>query len=74
MIFNTTIKDGGYAQAGYEGLFRLGVALVCMRLLGIYIEVFGSMLETGLGLIVVITEGIPVLDMMRVKNYLKSKF
>ena len=38
-------------QAGYEGLFRLGVAGVCLRLLGIYIEVFGSMLQTGLGLI-----------------------
>jgi uncharacterized membrane protein len=39
-------------QIGHEGLFRLGVAAVCLRLLGIYIEVFGSMLETGLGLIV----------------------
>jgi hypothetical protein len=39
-------------QAGHEGLFRLGVAAVCLRLLGVYIEVFGSMLETGLGLIV----------------------
>ena len=39
-------------QAGHEGLFRLGVAAVCVRLLGVYIEVFGSMLETGLGLIV----------------------
>jgi uncharacterized membrane protein len=38
-------------HAGYEGLFRLGVAGVCLRLLGIYIEVFGSMLQTGLGLI-----------------------
>jgi uncharacterized membrane protein len=38
-------------HAGYEGLFRLGVACVCLRLLGIYIEVFGSMLQTGLGLI-----------------------
>lgn len=39
-------------QAGHEGLFRLGVAAVCLRLLGIYIEVFGSMLQTGLGLII----------------------
>ena len=39
-------------QAGHEGLFRLGVAAICLRLLGIYIEVFGSMLQTGLGLIV----------------------
>ncbi len=39
-------------QAGHEGLFRLGVAAVCLRLLGVYIEVFGSMLQTGLGLIV----------------------
>jgi len=38
--------------AGHEGLFRLGVAAVCLRLLGVYIEVFGSMLQTGLGLIV----------------------
>jgi len=38
-------------HVGYEGLFRLGVAGVCLRLLGIYIEVFGSMLQTGLGLI-----------------------
>ncbi len=29
--------------------------------------------DAGLDLIVVITEGIPVLDMMRVKNYLQSK-
>lgn len=29
--------------------------------------------DAGLGLIVVITEGIPVLDMMRVKNYLQPK-
>lgn len=39
-------------QAGHEGLFRVGVAAVCVRLLGVYIEVFGSLLETGLGLIV----------------------
>ena len=29
--------------------------------------------DAGLGLVVVITEGIPVLDMMRVKNYLNDK-
>jgi succinyl-CoA synthetase alpha subunit len=29
--------------------------------------------DTGLALVVVITEGIPVLDMMRVKNYLSDK-
>jgi succinyl-CoA synthetase alpha subunit len=29
--------------------------------------------DAGLGLVVVITEGIPVLDMMKVKNYLKDK-
>jgi len=29
--------------------------------------------DTGLALVVVITEGIPVLDMMRVKNYLNDK-
>lgn len=39
-------------QAGHEGLFRLGVAAVCLRILGVYIEVFGSMLQTGLGLII----------------------
>lgn len=39
-------------QAGHEGLFRIGVGAVCIRLFGIYIEVFGSMLQTGLGLIV----------------------
>ena len=39
-------------QAGHEGIFRLGVATVCLRLLGIYIEVFGSMLQTGLGLVI----------------------
>ena len=37
---------------GHESLFRLGVAAVCIRLLGVYVEVFGSMLETGFGLII----------------------
>ena len=39
-------------QMGHESLFRLGVAAVCIRLLGVYVEVFGSMLETGFGLII----------------------
>jgi uncharacterized membrane protein len=39
-------------QMGHESLFRLGVAAVCLRLLGVYVEVFGSMLETGFGLII----------------------
>ncbi len=29
--------------------------------------------DAGLGLVIVITEGIPVLDMMKVKNYLQDK-
>jgi uncharacterized membrane protein len=39
-------------QVGYESVFRLGTAAVCVRLFIVYIEVFGSMLQSGLGLIV----------------------
>jgi hypothetical protein len=39
-------------QLGLVRLFNLLTALIAMRLLGVYFEVFGSLLSTGLGLIV----------------------
>lgn len=33
-------------------LFNLMIALICLRLLAVYLEVFGSMLETGIGLVI----------------------
>jgi hypothetical protein len=32
-------------------LFNIVTALICIRILAIYFEVFGSMLETGIGLV-----------------------
>jgi len=38
-------------QAGYGTVFRICTGAVCIRLFIIYLEVFGSLLETGFGLI-----------------------
>jgi uncharacterized membrane protein len=44
----------GYAagQTGHRGLFKLAVGLIALRLIIVYFEVFGSLLETGIGLII----------------------
>lgn len=39
-------------QTGRQGLFNLAVVIIALRLVVVYVEVFGSLLQTGVGLII----------------------
>jgi succinyl-CoA synthetase alpha subunit len=63
-VFNT-VRDAVAATAADSSLIFVPPAFAADAIM--------EAADAGIGLVVVITEGIPVLDMMKVKNYLQGK-